>query len=109
MRLQELIIENTVDQTDILNDLEELIVRNKARGFTKISTPMVKSKLEAMGYSLDMTSLLDLLKTISSVGSATVETITFDNALPAAVTNKKDNTVSKLASKQIAKKDKKLR
>lgn len=109
MRLQELITETTVDQNDLLNDLEELIVRNKARGFTKISTPMVKSKLEAQGYSLDMISLLDLLKTITSVGSANAETITFDNALPNTVANKKDDTVSKLASKQIAKKDKKLR
>lgn len=95
-------------QEDILNDLEELIVRSKARGFTKISTPMIKGKLEAQGYSLDMNSLLDMLRTIASVGSANAETITFDNALPSTPKNKDDDTVSKMASKQIAKKDRKL-
>lgn len=107
MRFTDLISEST-SQEDILNDLEELIVRSKARGFTKISTPMVKGKLEAAGYSLDMNSLLDLLQTIASVGSANAETITFDNALPAAPKSKDNDTVSKMASKQIAKKDKKL-
>jgi hypothetical protein len=107
MRFSDLIIEVT-SQQDILNDLEELIVLSKARGFTKISTPMIKSKLESQGYSLDMNSLLDMLRTIASVGSATAETITFDNALPSAPNNKDDDTVSKMASKQIAKKDRKL-
>jgi hypothetical protein len=107
MRYMDLISEATA-QEDILNDLEELIVRSKARGFTKISTPMIKSKLESQGYSLDMNSLLDMLQTIASVGSATAETITFDNALPASPKNTQDDTVSKMASKQIAKKDRKL-
>jgi hypothetical protein len=107
MRYSQLISE-AVDQENILNDLEELIVRNKARGFTKISTPMLKGKLEAQGYSVDMTSLLDLLRTISSVGSATAETVTFDNALPDQSAAKKDDTVSKLASKQLTKKERKL-
>lgn len=107
MRFTELISEFT-SQEDILNDLEELIVRSKARGFTKISTPMVKGKLEAYGHSVDMNSLLDLLQTIASVGSANSETITFDNALPAAPKQKDNDTVSKMASKQIARKDKKL-
>lgn len=102
------LISEATKQEDILNDLEELIVRSKARGFTKISTPMIKSKLEAQGYSLDMNSLLDLLQTIASVGSANAETITFDNALPASPKSKDNDTVSKMASKQIAKKDRKL-
>lgn len=102
------LISEATEQEDILNDLEELIVRSKARGFTKISTPMIKSKLEAQGYSVDMNSLLDLLQTIASVGSANAETITFDNALPASPKSKDNDTVSKMASKQIAKKDRKL-
>lgn len=107
MRFNELISEVT-SQENILNDLEELIVRSKARGFTKISTPMIKSKLEAQGYSLDMNSLLDMLRTVASVGSASAETITFDNALPSSPKQKNDDTVSNMASKQISKKDKKL-
>ena len=58
------------DQMDILNDLEELITRAKANGKFKIPTNMVLSKLRAMGHSVDIQSLLDMLPTITSVGTS---------------------------------------
>jgi hypothetical protein len=102
------LVSESTQQKKILNDLEELIVRSKARGFTKISTPMIKSKLEAQGYTLDIDSLVSMLQNIAIVGSANAETITFDSALPTSPENKKDDTVSKMASKQIAKKGRNL-
>ena len=55
------------DQSDILNYLEELLTRAKANMKTKIPTNMVLAKLRAMGYSIDITSLIDMLATITIV------------------------------------------
>lgn len=107
MRLIELLREST-DQTDILNSVEELIVRLKAREMTKVKTPAILAKLKSAGYVIDMASLVDLLNKIESVGSANgVETV-LDTALPDSPKQKDDQTVSKLASKQLNKKDRKL-
>ena len=79
MLINEVICE---DQSDILNDLEEMITRAKANGKFKIPTNMVLAKLRAIGHSIDITSLMDLLATITSVGSANKKDITLDTALP---------------------------
>tara|TARA_A100001388_G_scaffold271536_1_gene250478 strand:- start:85 stop:399 length:315 start_codon:yes stop_codon:yes gene_type:complete len=91
------------DQGDILNDLEELLTRAKANMKTKIPTNMVLSKLRAMGYSIDVTSLIDMLATITIVGSANKKDITLDTALPRSDADPEDQTVSKMAQKQIDK------
>ena len=91
------------DQSDMLNDLEELLTRAKANLKTKIPTNMVLSKLRAMGYSIDITSLIDLLATITIVGSANKKDITLDTALPRSDAEPEDQTVSKMAQKQIDK------
>lgn len=91
------------DQSDMLNDLEELLTRAKANLKTKIPTNMVLSKLRAMGYSIDITSLIDLLATITIVGSANKKDITLDTALPRSDADPEDQTVSKMAQKQIDK------
>ncbi len=70
------------DQGDILNDLEELLTRAKANQKTKIPTNMVLAKLRAMGHSVDVTSLMDMLATITIVGGANKKDITLDTALP---------------------------
>ena len=100
MLINEVICE---DQTDILNDLEEIIVRAKANGKFKIPTNMVLAKLRAIGHSIDITSLMDLLATITSVGSANKKDITLDTALPRSDADPEDDTVSKMAQKQISK------
>jgi|TARA_B100001057_G_scaffold466086_1_gene522875 hypothetical protein len=100
MLINEVICE---DQTDILNDLEEIIVRAKANGKFKIPTNMVLAKLRAIGHSIDITSLMDLLATITSVGSANKKDITLDTALPRSNAEPEDDTVEKMASKQISK------
>lgn len=104
MRATELLHEG---QDYVLNGIEELIVRAKARGITKLKTTTVLAKLEAGGYFIDMDSLVDLLNSIDAVGSANRETITLDTALPPD-SKQPDDTVSKMASKQLTKKDKKL-
>ena len=91
------------DQGDILNDLEELLTRAKANFKTKVPTNMILSKLRAMGYSIDVTSLIDMLSTITIVGSANKKDITLDTALPRSDANPEDQTVSKMAQKQIDK------
>ena len=91
------------DQGDVLNDLEELLTRAKANLKTKIPTNMVLSKLRAMGYSIDITSLIDMLATITIVGSANKKDITLDTALPRSDAEPEDQTVSKMAQKQIDK------
>jgi hypothetical protein len=100
MLINEVICE---DQTDILNDLEEIIVRAKANGKFKIPTNMVLAKLRAIGHSIDITSLMDLLTTITSVGTANKKDITLDTALPRSNAEPEDDTVEKMASKQISK------
>tara|TARA_B100001248_G_C27390344_1_gene462017 strand:+ start:403 stop:717 length:315 start_codon:yes stop_codon:yes gene_type:complete len=95
------------DQMDILNDLEELITRAKANGKFKIPTNMVLSKLRAMGHSVDIQSLLDMLPTITSVGTSNKKDITLDTALPRSDAGSEDETVSKMAKKQMSK-DKEL-
>ena len=91
------------DQGDVLNDLEELLTRAKANLTTKIPTNMVLAKLRAMGYSIDITSLIDMLATITIVGSANKKDITLDTALPRSDAEPEDQTVSKMAQKQINK------
>ena len=100
MLINEVLVE---DQVDILNDLEEIIVRAKANGKFKIPTNMVLAKLRAIGHSIDITSLMDLLATITSVGSANKKDITLDTALPRSNAEPEDDTVEKMASKQISK------
>jgi hypothetical protein len=105
MRFSDL-VESTVEQGDIANDLEELITRAKARGYTKLNTPSVLSKLQSMGYSIDMISLKSLLKNIKSVGAASDTEVTLDTAVPDSPNTDADKdkeTVSKLASKQLKK------
>ncbi len=100
MLINEVICE---DQSDILNDLEEMLTRAKARMKTKIPTNMVLSKLRSMGYSVDITSLIDMLTTITIVGSANKKDITLDTALPRSDADPEDKTVSNMAQKQIDK------
>ena len=104
MLISEVLVE---DQMDILNDLEELITRAKANGKFKIPTNMVLSKLRAMGHSVDIQSLLDMLPTITSVGTSNKKDITLDTALPRSDAGPEDETVSKMAKKQMSK-DKEL-
>lgn len=91
------------DQGDILNDLEELLTRAKANQKTKVPTNMVLAKLRAMGYSIDVKSLMDMLATITIVGAANKKDITLDIALPRSDNDPEDQTVSKMAQKQISK------
>lgn len=100
------LVESTVEQEDIVNDLEELITRAKARGYTKLNTPSILNKMQSMGYSVDMLILLQLLKDIQSVGSANDNEVTLDTAVPDSpnTSAEKDKaTVSKLANKQLKK------
>ena len=64
---------------------------------------MVLAKLRAMGYSIDVTSLIDMLATITIVGGANKKDITLDTALPVPRWTQKIQTVSKMAQKQIDK------
>ena len=91
------------DQTDILNDLEELLTRAKANKKVKVPTNMVLSKLRAMGHSIDISSLMDMLAAITIVGSANKKDITLDTAIPRSDAGPEDQTVSKMAQKQIDK------
>ena len=91
------------DQGDILNALEEILTRAKANMKTKVPTNMVLAKLRAMGYSIDITSLIDMLATITIVGSANKKDITLHTALPRSDADPEDQTVSKMAQKQIDK------
>ena len=100
MLIKEVVFE---DQGDILNDLEELLTRAKANRKTKVPTNMVLSKLRAMGHSIDITSLIDMLATITIVGAANKKDITLDTALPRSDAGPEDQTVSKMAQKQIDK------
>lgn len=97
----------TEGQDYVLNGIEELIVRAKARGATSLKTPALMAKLEASGYFVDMKSLVRMLNSIDAVGSANREEVKLDSALPVDV-EKDDQTVSKMASKQLARKEKKL-
>lgn len=106
MRFTEL-LENT-DQEEVFNALEELLVRIKAQGKTKVKTAAILARLKSAGYVIDRSTLIDLLNKIEIVGSANgVETM-LDTALPDSPKQKDDQTVSKMASKQLTKKDKKL-
>jgi len=97
----------TEGQDYVLNGIEELIVRSKARGMTSIKTPALLAKLQSSGYYLEMKSLVRMLNSISAVGSANKQEVKLDSALPTE-TDPTDDTVSKMASKQLSKKDKKL-
>lgn len=105
MRAAELLHEG---QSYVLNGIEELVVRAKARGITKLNTSALLAKLEAGGYFIDMSSLIELLNTIDAVGSANENEVILTNALPPDADEENDDTVSKMASKQLTKKDRKL-
>ena len=94
------------EQDDILNAVEELLVRLKARGMTKVKTSAILAKIKAGGYSVEIDDLMNLLKNITMVGSVNAIETTFDSAVPDQVAKekKKDkDTVSKMASSQIKK------
>ena len=74
-------------QGDILNDPEELLTRAKAQSKTKIPNKHGISK-RAMGYSIDVSSLIDMLATITIVGAANKKDITLDTALPTTLDQK---------------------
>lgn len=98
------LVESTTEQDDLLNSIEEMIVRSKARGFTQMSTPTILAKLQSMGYVLEMENLLDLLETISSVGSANKEVVKLDTSLPPSPDDEKGKEqVKKMASNQLMK------
>lgn len=101
MRFHDL-VETTV-QDDLVNDVEEFVVRAKARNFSKISTPTLLAKLKASGYTLNMESLLDILNKIEIVGSVNRNEITLDIAIPTNKVQKDDDTVSKMAANQLKK------
>ena len=92
MLIKEVLFE---DQSDILNDLEELLTRAKANRKTKVPTNMILSKLRAMGYSIDITSLIDMLATITIVGAANKKDITLDTALPRSDAGQKIKQLAK--------------
>ena len=94
------------DQDNVVNSLEEILTRAKARGQIKISTNMVLSKLRQMGFSIDIQSLLDMLPTITIVGDSNKKDIALDTALPRSDADPEDTTVKKMAQKQIQKDDK---
>ena len=91
------------EQGDILNDLEEMLTRAKANMKTKVPTNMVLAKLRAMGYSVDIVSLIEMLATITIVGAVNKKDITLDTALPRSDADPEDKTVSNMAQKQIDK------
>ena len=103
MLINEVLVE---DQGDILNDLEELITRAKANGKMKIPTNRILTKLRAMGHSISIQSLLDMLPTITSVGTSNKKDVTLDTAIPRSDTGPEDKTVANMAKKQIQKDDK---
>ena len=103
MLINEVLVE---DQDDILNDLEELITRAKANGKIKIPTNMILAKLRAMGHSISIQSLLDMLPTITSVGTSNKKDVTLDTAIPRSDAGPEDKTVKNMAQKQIQKDDK---
>ena len=103
MLINEVLIE---DQSDILNDLEELITRANANGKVKIPTNMILTKLRALGHSISIQSLLDMLPTITSVGTSNKKDVTLDTALPRSDAGPEDKTVANMAKKQIQKDDK---
>ena len=94
------------DQDNVVNALEEILTRAKARGQIKVSTNMVLGKLRQMGFSIDIQSLLDMLPTITIVGDSNKKDITLDTALPRSDADPEDTTVKKMAQKQIQKDDK---
>lgn len=94
------------DQGDILNALEEILTRAKANMKTKVPTNMVLAKLRAMGHSISIQSLLDMLPTITSVGTSNKKDITLDTAIPRSDAGPEDTTVKKMAQKQVQKDDK---
>jgi hypothetical protein len=92
----------TEGQSYVLNGIEEIIVRAKARGLTKLSTKTVLAKLDSAGYFVTMPDLVKMLNRIDAVGSANKEEVTLDTALPDSP-DPKDDTVSKMAANQIKK------
>ena len=54
-------------------------------------------------YCIDITSLIDMLATITIVGSANKKDITLDTAIPRSDADPEDQTVSKMAKKQVSK------
>ena len=67
---------------------------------------MILSKLRAMGHSISIQSLLDMLPTITSVGTSNKKDVTLDTALPRSDAGPEDKTVANMAKKQIQKDDK---
>ena len=90
-------------QDEVLNDLDELITRAIANRKSKISSDMLLAKLHSMGHSVSMDSMIDLLKTITTVAGANQDTVTLDISLPHSKAAPEDDTVSKMASKQLKK------
>ena len=75
MRAKEILREDY--NQSLQSDLTNLLVGAKANGASNVSTQAVADQMQAMGYSVDVNSLMTMLQNNPAITGATPETITF--------------------------------
>lgn len=80
MRLKEILSEDY--NQDLLMDLNNLLIAAKATGAQEIKTGDLINRLQAMGYSVGINSLLDLLSDNAVVSNMTPDIIRFAETEP---------------------------
>lgn len=102
MRAREILQEDYAQ--DLQTDLTNLLIGAKGAGMSDVSTSNIVRQLDAMGYSVDVNSILALLQDNPAITGATADSITFasiNNEVNPPAGNTQDNAsrVSDMASK----------
>ena len=90
MRAREVLQEDY--NQSLQSDLDNLLVGAKANGATEVDTKAVVDQMYAMGYAVDVNSIVSLLSQNPVVTSATPETIMLSQ--PNAGTGSEDDSAS---------------
>ena len=97
-QLQESVTEN------IFDDATSLLLLAKSKGATEVPTEKLYTQLQLMGHDIVLSDLVSLLTTSDVVVSVDEQKIIIGEPNPEGKKPKEDDTVSKLAQKQVDRK-----
>ena len=103
MRAMEILCEDYNKQLE--TDVTDLLIGAKASGVSQVSAPKLVQRLQHMGYSVDVNSLVTLLQNNPAILSVTPESITLNVEQQQADNSGEDTAaqVSNMAQKATAK------
>lgn len=95
MRANEFLLENYSQRLE--SDLNNLLISVKANGSQQVPTQKLANQLQAMGYSVDVNSLMSVLQSNPSVMNATPENITLSGPENASTSGQTQDSAARVS------------